>query len=159
MRYNIAAIALAAAVAATAIGSALSPAAAAEQLGAARAAAAHIPSGPLAKQSKTQQNCSGVLSAYEASPAMGYVVSGQFQLVNQLTNTASACAHAAMVQYHYQYQSSGWDPATTCTRATNPGDTMVVFMTYVWGTNPSTRINGYAVVCNAQTPLANVLPL
>ena len=170
MRTTIRTIALAVIVAASSMSPFAHPAvAAAGQLAAAPAAVANLASILHANASagrntacsnpkKPCQSCSGVLSVYEMTPALLYVVSGQFQVVNQQEPTAAACATASLHAYHAQYLS-GWDPVTTCTRATNPVDTILVYLTYVFGSNPSTRINGYATICNVLTPVTSVTPL
>ncbi len=102
--------------------------------------------------------CTGVLSVMELSPAVAYVTSGQFTVLSTTTATAAACAHKA-VQTYLQQLTSGWDKTATCSRANSPTDTLMVYMTYVWSTNPSTRVDGWATICSPTTPVANVNPL
>lgn len=107
---------------------------------------------------KPCQSCNAILSVYEMTPAVLYVVSGQFPIFSGQEATAATCASASQHAYHAQY-IAGWDPVTTCTRAINADDSILVYLTYVFGSNPSTRINGYGTICNVTTPVANVSPL
>ena len=109
--------------------------------------------------SKGRPSCSAILSVEELTPLQVYVNSGQFVLASQPTATQAQCVHLALAQYHYQYSQRGWDPTTTCTRAVSQIDTILVYMTYTWNGGPSTRVNGYATICNALIPVPNVNPL